>query len=61
MPVGELFEKIRDHKDTKFLVIDGILTNRLLSISKNMKIQFISCKNKEENLRIPEHISVYFF
>ena len=61
MPVGELFGKIRDHKDTKFLVIDGILTNRLLSISNNMKIQFISCKNKEENLRIPEQISVYFF
>ena len=61
MPVGELFEKIRDHKDTKFLIIDGILTNRLLSISINMKIQFISCKNKEENLKIPDQISVYFF
>ncbi len=61
MPVGELFEKIRDHKDTKFLVIDGILTNRLLSISINMKIQFISCKNKEENLKIPDQITVYFF
>ena len=61
MPVGDLFEKIREYKDTKFLIIDGILTNRLLSISINMKIQFISCKNKEEKLRIPEQISVYFF
>ncbi len=61
MPVGELFEKIRDYKDTKFLIIDGILTNRLLSISINMKIQFIACKNKEEKLKIPEHISIYFF
>ncbi|MFX1338187.1 MAG: DNA primase DnaG [Promethearchaeota archaeon] len=59
MPVGELFEKIRDHKDTKFLIIDGILTNRLLSISINMKIQFIACKNKEEKLKIPDQISVY--
>ncbi len=61
LPVGELFEKIRDFKDTKFLVIDGILTNRLLSISINMKIQFIGCKNKEENLKIPDQILVYFF
>ena len=61
LPVGEIFEKIRDYKDTKFLIIDGILTNRLLSISINMKIQFIACKNKEEKLKIPEHISIYFF
>ena len=61
LPVGELFEKIRDYKDTKFLVIDGILTNRLLSISINMKIQLIACKNKEENLKIPDQILIYFF
>jgi len=61
LPVGELFEKIRDYKDTKFLVIDGILTNRLLSISINMKIQFIACKNKEENIKVPDQILVYFF
>jgi DNA primase len=61
LPVGELFEKIRDYKDTKFLVIDGILTNRLLSISINMKIQLIVCKNKEENLKIPDQILIYFF
>ena len=59
MPVGEIFEKIRDYKDTLYLIFDGILTNRLLSISINMKIKFIACRNKEEKLRIPEQISVY--
>jgi DNA primase len=61
MPVGEIFEKIRNFKDTQYLIIDGILTKRLLSLSINMKIKFIAGKNKEENLTIPEHILVYFF
>ncbi|UCD02564.1 MAG: DNA primase [Promethearchaeota archaeon] len=61
MSVGEIFEKIRNFKDTQYLVIDGILTKRLLSLAINMKIKFIACKNKEEELTIPEHILVYFF
>ncbi|MFX0029882.1 MAG: toprim domain-containing protein, partial [Candidatus Hermodarchaeota archaeon] len=61
MPVGEIFEKIREFKDTQYLIIDGILTKRLLSLSINMKIKFITCKNKEEELTIPEHIVVYYF
>ncbi|MFX1554808.1 MAG: DNA primase DnaG [Promethearchaeota archaeon] len=61
MPVGEIFEKIRDFKDTQYLIIDGILTKRLLSLAINMKIKFIACKNKEEELFIPEHILVHFF
>ncbi|MBD3254960.1 MAG: DNA primase [Candidatus Lokiarchaeota archaeon] len=61
LPVGEIFEKIRNYKNVVHLIFDGILTNRLLSISINMKIQFIACKNKEEDLRIPDNIMVYFF
>jgi DNA primase len=61
MPVGEIFEKIRNFKDTQYLVIDGILTKRLLSLSINMKIKFIACKNKEEELTIPEPLTVYYF
>lgn len=61
IPVGEIFEKIRDFKDTQILIIDGILTKRLLSLSLNMKIKFIGCKNKEGVLNIPEHILVHFF
>ncbi len=61
IPVGEIFEKIRSFKDTQYLIIDGILTKRLLSLSINMKVKFIASKNKEEELVIPSHISVYYF
>ena len=60
-PVGEVFEKIKEFKDTQFLVIDGILTKRLISLIVSMKIKFIACKNKEEKLRIPDQVVVYFF
>jgi len=59
MSVGELFGKIHDHKNTQFLIIDGILSSRLLSLAQKMKIKFIACKNKEEDLRIPSSISMY--
>ena len=60
MPVGEIFEKIRNFKDTQYLIIDGILTKRLLSLSINMKIKFIACKNKEEDLSIPNNIDIFY-
>ena len=61
IPVGEIFEKIKDFKSTQFLIIDGILTKRLLSLLLKLKLKFIACKNKEEDLRIPEQIIVFFF
>jgi DNA primase len=61
IPVGGIFEKIRDFKDTQYLVIDGVLTKRLLSLSIKMKIKFIACKNKEEELLIPGHLVVFYF
>ena len=61
IPVGEIFEKIRSFKNTQYLIIDGILTKRLLSLSVNMKIKFIACKNKEEELTIPEPMLIHFF
>jgi DNA primase len=61
MPVGELFDKIKNFKETQYLIIDGILTKRLLSLSRSMKIKFIACKNKEEELAIPDQINVYYF
>jgi DNA primase len=61
IPVGELFEKIRNFKDTQYMIIDGILTKRLLSLSINMKIKFIASRNKEEELVIPGQISVFFY
>ena len=61
IPGGGIFEKIRDFKDTQYLVIDGVLTKRLLSLSIKMKIKFIACKNKEEELLIPGHLVVFYF
>ncbi|MCK4286580.1 MAG: hypothetical protein KAX18_10280, partial [Candidatus Lokiarchaeota archaeon] len=61
LPVGEIFGKIRSFKDTFYLIIDGILTKRLLSLSIKMKIKFIACKNKEEELIVPDSIIVFNF
>ena len=60
MPVGEIFEKIRSFKDTQYLIIDGILTKRLLSLSINLKIKLIACKNKEDDLNIPNNIDIFY-
>ena len=61
IPVGEIFEKIKNFKETQFLVIDGILTKRLITLLLPMKIKFIACKNKEEKLRISSDITVFYF
>ena len=61
MAVGEIFENIRDYKDLTYLIIDGVLSKRLLSIAVNLKLKFVACKNKENKLKIPSHISIYFF
>lgn len=61
IPVGELFEKIKDYKNTQVLILDGILTKRLLSAALSMKLKLIACKNKEEDLTIPYNIVVFFF
>ncbi|TFF97185.1 MAG: DNA primase [Promethearchaeota archaeon] len=61
MSVGEIFKKIRDYKDVTYIIIDGVLTKRLLSICVNLKIKFIACKTKENKLRVPKNISIYFF
>jgi len=61
LPVGEVFEKIQKFKDTQFLVIDGILSKRLVSLIVKMKVKFIACKNKEDKLRVPDQVVVYYF
>ena len=61
IPVSELFDKIDHFEDSKFLIIDGILTNRLLSLLMDIDIKFIACKNKEEDIKIPERIIVFYF
>jgi len=61
IPVGEIFEKIKKFKSTQYLIIDGILSKRLITLLLPMKIKFIACKNKEEELRVPSEITVFFF
>ena len=61
LPVSELFEKVANYKNTQYLIIDGILTKRLLTVLAKLKIKFIAYKNKEEELIIPDHIRVFFF
>jgi len=61
IPVGEIFEKIKEYKQTQFLIIDGILTKRLITLLLPMKIKFIACKNREEELRVPSDITIFFF
>ncbi len=61
IPVGELFDKIKEYKNTQILILDGILTKRLLSSALSMKLKLIACKNKEEELTIPYQIVVFYF
>jgi len=61
LTVGELFDELSKYNKTEFIIIDGILSKRLLTLVMNMKIKFIACKNKEEELTIPEQIIVYYF
>ncbi len=61
IPVSELYEKIENHADLQGLVINGILSERLLVLLMKMNVSFVSCRNKEEDLMIPNKLSVYFF
>ena len=61
MPAWELFDNMREHEDVRYIIIDGILSKRLLSLAINMNVKFIACKNKEEDLHIPDRINVFFY
>ena len=61
IPAAEIYDKIRNYKDVRYLIINGILSSRLLSLLQEMKIVFIACKNKEEDLSIPGNIAIYYF
>lgn len=59
--VAELYEKIESHENLEGLVINGILSERLLNLLMKMNVSFVACRNKEEDLSIPNKIIVYFF
>jgi DNA primase len=59
--VSEVFEKIQDSKTCDFLIFDGVLSKRLLGLALQEEIKFIACKNKDDEIRIPNRISVFYF
>lgn len=58
--VSEVFEKIQDSEACKLLIFDGVLSKRLLGLVIQKEIEFIACKNKDEEIRIPNNISVFY-
>jgi len=60
MHVSEIYENLKDYDNTKFLIIDGILTERLLELLLEMNIKFIACKHRAEDLKVPNDITVFY-
>jgi DNA primase len=60
IPIKEIYDRLKDYSNTKYIILDGILSERLLNLAKNMQIKFIACKNKVEDLKIPNSIFVYY-
>ncbi len=60
MHVSEIYEKLKNYENTKFLIIDGILTERLLKSLIEMDIKFIACKHRAEDLKVPNDITVFY-
>jgi DNA primase len=59
--VSEVYEKIQDSEACDFLIFDGVLSKRLLGLALQKDIKFIACKNKDDEIRIPNRISVFYF
>ncbi|TXT61542.1 MAG: DNA primase DnaG [Promethearchaeota archaeon] len=59
--VGKLYDKLDEYHQSKYLVMDGILTSRLLSRLLKFNVDFVACKNREEELKIPDKITVFYF
>ncbi|MEJ2249247.1 MAG: DNA primase DnaG [Candidatus Lokiarchaeota archaeon] len=60
IPVNEVYDRLKGYPNARYLILDGILSKRLLDLAKKMNIKFIACKNKIEDLTIPNSISVYY-
>lgn len=54
-----VFEKLSEFSDTRYLIIDGILSKRLLSLAISQKIYAIICIATEEGLKITKKIIVF--
>ena len=58
LDTADVFDKLSDYSDIKYLILDGILSKRLLSLAIKMKINVIFCSEKEEDLKIPRQIKI---
>lgn len=55
---AEVFDNLSEFSNIKYLILDGILSKRLISLAINMKIDTIICVGTEEDLKIPRQIKV---
>ena len=61
MPVNELVSKIGDAQGSKYLVFDGIVTQRLIDSASKVGIESIVGHRTGELSNKPENISIYSF
>lgn len=58
LDTSEVFDNLSEFSTIKYLILDGILSKRLISLAIKMKIEAIICVGTEENLKIPRQIKV---
>ncbi len=58
LDTSEVFDNLSEFSAIKYLILDGILSKRLISLAIKMKIDAIICVGTEENLKIPRQIKV---
>lgn len=61
MPVNELVSKIGGAEGAKFLIFDGIVTQRLVDAASKVGIESIVGHRAGEIQNKPESISIYSF
>ena len=61
MPVNELVSKIAGVSGAKFLVFDGIITQRLLDSAVKVGVESIVGHRSGEIQNKPENVSLYSF
>ncbi len=61
IPVSELVEKLKDSKDVKAVVFDGIVTGRLIDTAREHNIETVVGERVAEGVRIPRGVEVRSF
>ncbi len=61
LPVSELVQNLEKLAEGKHIIMDGIVTQRLLNSAKDANYETIIAFKVAENVSIPENITVYTF